>query len=140
MADNVQPFGGEEQEVSSSGLLLSVDPLPGTTGYKLSSDDTDATDKRDSAIGDSDGKDTSDSAGSYCSYSFGREVSDSDGSDTLGGDSDSTDKSDSDADGTDVSDADGTDTGLDADGMDPLGIATEHDTTDRRDTDTTDSK
>jgi cobalamin biosynthesis protein CobT len=129
MADNVQPFGGEEQEVSSSGLLLSVDPLPGTTGYKLSSDDTD---KSDSALGDSDGKDTSDSDGS--------DASDSDGSDTLGGDTDTTDKSDSDADGTDVSDADGTDTGLDADGMDPLGIAPSHDTTDKRDTDTTDAK
>jgi hypothetical protein len=132
MADNVQPFGGEEQEVSSSGLLLSVDPLPGTTGYKLSGDDTDATDKSDSALGDSDGKDTSDSDGS--------DTSDSDGSDTLGGDTDATDKSNSDADGTDVSDADGTDTGLDADGMDPLGIAPGHDTIDKRDTDTTDAK
>jgi hypothetical protein len=137
MADNVQPFGGEEQEVSSSGLLLSVDPLPGTTGYKLSSDDTD---KSDTALGDSDGKDTSDSDGSDASDSDGSDASDSDGSDTLGGDTDATDKSDSDADGTDVSDADGTDTGLDADGMDPLGIAPEHDTTDKRDTDTTDAK
>src|ERR1041385_8199642 len=109
MADNVQPFGGEEQEVSSSGLLLSVDPLPGTTGYKLSSDDTD---KSDTGLGDSDGKDTSDS----------------DGSDA------------SDSDGSDVSDADGPDTGLDADGMDPLGIAPDHDTTDKRDTDSTDAK
>ena len=32
----------------------------------------------------------------------------------------------SDADGTDVTDADGTDTGLDADGMDPLGIQPGH--------------
>jgi hypothetical protein len=131
MADNVQPFGGEEQEVSSSGLLLSVEPLPGTTGYKLSADDTDAG--RDAGLGDSDGKDTSDSDGS--------DASDSDGSDTLGGDTDGTDKSDSDADGTDVSDADGTDTGLDADGMDPLGIAPDNaDTGGKRDTDTTDAK
>jgi len=126
MPDNVQPVKGEEQEVSSSGLLLSVDPLPGAGDYKLSADDTDATDKGDStdvAGGDNDATD----------------ASDSDGTDTLG-DTDATDKEDSDADGTDVSDADGTDTGLDADGMDPLGIAPEHDTTDRRDTDGTDSK
>ena len=126
MPDNVQPVKGEEQEVSSSGLLLSVDPLPGTTGYKLSADDTDAgRDSTDVAGGDSDGTDTSDS----------------DGTDTLGGDTDATDKSDSDADGTDVSDADGTDTGLDADGMDPLGIAPDNaDTGDGSDTDATDSK
>jgi hypothetical protein len=125
MPDNVQPVKGEEQEVSSSGLLLSVDPLPGTTGYKLSADDTDAgRDTTDVAGGDSDTADTSDS----------------DGTDTLG-DSDATDKSDSDADGTDVSDADGTDTGPDADGTDPLGIAPDNaDTGDRRDTDTTDAK
>src|SRR5437588_861409 len=42
MPDNVQPVKGEEQEVSSSGLLLSVEPLPGTTNYKLSADGTDA--------------------------------------------------------------------------------------------------
>ena len=98
MPDNVQPVKGEEQEVSPSGLLLSVDPLPGATGYKLSADDTDA------------GRDSTDVAGG-------------------------------DSDGTDVSDADGTDTGLDADGTDPLGIAPDNaDTGDGSDTDTTDSK
>ena len=45
---------------------------------------------------------------------------------------------DSDADGTDVSDADGTDTGLDADGMDPLGIQPEN--ADGSDADGTDAK
>jgi cobalamin biosynthesis protein CobT len=112
MADHAQPDMGEEQEVSSSGLLLSVNPLQGAMSYKLSADDTKDKDTTDVAGDDSD-------------------ASDADESDTLGGDSDSTDAGDadasdgsgSDADGTDVSDADGEDTGLDADGMDPLGIA-----------------
>src|ERR1700753_4311940 len=108
MADNSQPLQGEEREVSS-GLLLSVDPLPGTTGYKLSADDTDTTDVS--------GDDT--------------DTSDADGTD--GGDSDDSDDG-SDADGTDVADADGTDTGADADGADPLGIAS-----DKGDSDGTDS-
>src|ERR1044072_2558895 len=101
MADDVRPRAGDEQEVSSSGLLLSVDPLQGTQGYKLSGDDSDTSDVLG---GDDSGADASDSGG------------DADGSDST--DSDSTDDSESDADGTDISDADGTDTGLDADGMD----------------------
>src|SRR5215212_5840257 len=101
MADNVQPDAGEQREESSSGLLLSVDPLQGANNYKLSGDDSD-----------------SDKGGL-----LGDDASDSDGSDSdaLGGD-------DSDSDGSDKSesddrDADGTDTGLDADGTDPLGIS-----------------
>ena len=34
MADNVQPDAGEQREESSSGLLLSVDPLQGANNYK----------------------------------------------------------------------------------------------------------
>ena len=113
MADHSEPAQGEEREVSSSGLLLSVDPLPGTAGYKLSADDTDA------------GRDKSDVAGDDS------DTSDADGTDS--GDSDGSDNG-SDADGVDASDADGTDTGADADGTDPLGIAS-----DKKDTDGTDS-
>src|SRR5947209_8405707 len=111
MADHSEPAQGEEREVSSSGLLLSVDPLPGTAGYKLSADDNkDAgSDSSDVAGDDSD---TSDADGS--------DSSDTDGTDY--GDTDGTDDEESDADGTDASDADGTDTGADADGTDPLGI------------------
>src|SRR5437763_14408023 len=79
MADHSEPAQGEEREVSSSGLLLSVDPLPGTAGYKLSADDTDA------------GRDKSDVAGDDS------DTSDADGTDS--GDSDGTDDSGSDADG-----------------------------------------
>lgn len=108
MADHVQPGAtGDEQEVSSSGLLLSVDPLQGTTGYKLATDDTDAGsdtgDLTDVAGGDTDTSDTSDA----------------DASDTLGGDTDGTDASD--ADGTDLGDAeDETESGLG--GVNPLGV------------------
>jgi hypothetical protein len=112
MADNVQPDAGEQREDSSSGLLLSVDPLQGANNYKLAGDDS-GSDK-----GGLLGDDASDSDGSD---SEALEGDDSDASD-----SDGTDKSesdDSDADGTDAEDADGTDTGLDADGTDPLGIA-----------------
>ena len=98
MADNVQPDAGEQQEESSSGLLISVDPLQGANNYKLAGDDSDGSDKG-GLLGD-------------------------DSSDSDASDSDSSDKGDgSDADGTDAEDADGTDTGLDADGTDPLGIA-----------------
>ena len=90
MADYAERTAGEE-EVSSSGLLLSVDPLSGTTGFKLSADD-DSTD----VAGDSDGTDDSDA----------------DASDK------STDTDDSDADGTDGADEDGTDAGADEDGTD----------------------
>lgn len=36
MADNLQPDAGEGREVSSSGLLLSAEPLQDSTGYDLS--------------------------------------------------------------------------------------------------------
>ncbi|HEY0174617.1 MAG TPA: hypothetical protein VGB98_26610 [Pyrinomonadaceae bacterium] len=110
MADNVQPDAGEQREESTSGLLISAEPLRGSATYKLGGDDSDSG--KGGLLGD--------------------DSSDSDGSDALGGDdesgagdSDASDAGDddSDADGTDVSDADGNDTGLDADGMDPLGIA-----------------
>ena len=106
MADHVQPGAtGDEQEVSSSGLLLSVDPLPGTTGYKLSADDTsdtDASDTTDVTGGDTDATD----------------ASDADASDTIGGDTDASDTSD--ADGTDLGDSEETESGLG--GQNPLGI------------------
>ena len=106
MADHVQPGAtGDEQEVSSSGLLLSVDPLPGTAGYKLSADDTsdtDANDTTDVTGGDTDATD----------------ASDADASDTLGGDTDESDASD--ADGTDLGDSEETESGLG--GQNPLGI------------------
>src|SRR5215210_2485257 len=106
MADHVQPDAGEEREVSSSGLLLSVDPLQGATNYKLSGDDSDSD--KGGLLGD----DASDSDGSDAPGGDDSDASDSDGS--AAGDSDSTDGGEeSDADGTDVSDADGTDTGLD---------------------------
>jgi hypothetical protein len=111
MADNVQPDAGEQGVESSSGLLISVDPLQGANNYKLSGDDSDGGDK-----GGLLGDDSSDSDGSD-SDALG-------GDDSDASDSDSSDKGDgSDADGTDAEDADGTDTGLDADGTDPLGIA-----------------
>ena len=109
MADNVQPDAGEQREESSSGLLLSVDPLQGSNNYKLSGDDSDS-DKGGLLGDDSSDSDSSDSA------ALGGDDSDSDGSDAGK-------KEESDADGTDAEDADGTDTGRDADGTDPLGIA-----------------
>lgn len=114
MSEQLQPSAGDEQEAASSGLLLSVEPLKGTANYKLSSDDTDA------------GSDTTDVSGSDADSS---DASDSDSSDASdrdkggSGDADSSDESD--ADGTDAADADGTDTGADADGTDPLGIASD---------------
>ncbi|HEX6622763.1 MAG TPA: hypothetical protein VF064_03570 [Pyrinomonadaceae bacterium] len=108
MADHVQPGAtGDEQEVSSSGLLLSVDPLPGTTGYKLSTDDTDAT--------DADASDTTDVTGGDTDAS---DASDADASDTIGGDTNASDTSD--ADGTDLGDSEETESGLG--GQNPLGI------------------
>ena len=72
MADNVQPGPGEEREASSTGLLLSTDPLQDEVGYKLSADDDTAdadngddedydTDNGDSDGGDSDNGDSDDS-------------------------------------------------------------------------------
>lgn len=119
MADNVQPDAGEQRE-ESSGLLLSVDPLQGANNYKVAGDDSDGSDK-----GGLLGDDSSDSDGNDSTLGDDSDASDADGTD--GGDSDGKDSGDSDgsdADGTDVTDADGTDTGLDADGMNPLGIGT----------------
>jgi hypothetical protein len=111
----VQPDAGEEREVSSSGLLISVDPLQGATNYKLAGDDSDSD--KGGLLGD----DASDSDGSDSDALGG---DDSDASDSDG--SDKSESDDSDADGTDAEDADGTDTGLDADGTDPLGIQPEN--------------
>ena len=114
MADHVQPGAtGDEQEVSSSGLLLSVDPLPGTTGYKLSTDDTDASDDTDAT--DADASDTTDVTGGDTDAT---DASDADASDTIGGDTDASDTSD--ADGTDLGDSEETESGLG--GQNPLGI------------------
>lgn len=127
MAENVQPNAtGDEQQQSSSGLLLSVDPLPGTDGYKLSTDDTDAgrdsTDLSDVTGGDTDASDTSDTDSSDSLLggdTDASDTSDTDGSDTLGGDTDGSDTSD--ADGTDLSDSEvETESGLG--GVNPLGI------------------
>src|ERR671916_1493191 len=113
MADNVQPDAGEQREESSSGLLLSVDPLQGANNYKLAGGDTDGSDKggllgddasdsdgSDSDLlgGDDDGSDASDADGSDA------KVRDADGGDSLlGGDSDASDASDADA--SDTADA-----------------------------------
>jgi hypothetical protein len=113
MADNVQPDAGGQGEESSSGLLISVDPLQSANNYKLSGDDSDGSDK-----GGLLGDDSSDSDGSD-KGALGGDDSDASDSDS----SDKGESEESDADGTDAEDADGTDTGLDADGTDPLGIA-----------------
>ena len=111
MADHVQPGAtGDEQEVSSSGLLLSVDPLPGTTAYKLAADDTDAG---------SDKNDTGDATDLVGGDTDATDTSDADASDTIGGDTDESDTSD--ADGTDLTDSEvETESGLG--GVNPLGI------------------
>ena len=125
MADNVQPDAGEQREESSSGLLLSVDPLQATNNYKLAGDD-----------------DGSDKGGL-----LGDDASDSDGSDSdlLGGDDDGSDASDSD--GTDAGDSDGSDAGgiaADSDStdaqMNPLGIGDTNVDGTSTDTDGTDAK
>ena len=124
MPDHVSPNQGEEAEAPSSGLLLSVEPLQSGSVRLKGDDDSDTGDAgvTDAIAGDD--SDTSDTLG------------DSDSSDSLlGGDTDASDSDASDADGTDAADADGTDTGRDADGTDPLGIAS-----DKRDTDATDAK
>jgi hypothetical protein len=84
MSDHVEPSTGDEQEVSSSGLLLSVDPLPGSINYKLSADD----DTSDVSGADSDKTDSSDSDASD-SDADGTDASDADGTDT-GRDADGT--------------------------------------------------
>jgi hypothetical protein len=81
---------------SSSGLLLSVEPLPGVESdktLKLSADDTDASDSN----ADTDGTDKTEGDGT-------------DGTDGAGADADGTD--------TESADADGTDTTVDADSVD----------------------
>lgn len=100
MADHVQPDAGEEREASSSGLLLSVDPLQGADNYRLSGGDADGSDKG-GLLGDDGG-----------------DASDSDGSDVLGGDDDA---GGGDSDASDATDADGSDAG---------GIAGDSDETD----------
>jgi hypothetical protein len=134
MADNVQPDAGEQREESSSGLLLSVDPLQGEKNYKLSGDDSDSSDK-----GGLLGDDSSDSDGSD-SEALGGDDSDSDGSDA--GDSDGSDDG---GDASDASDADGSDAGgitADSDStdaqMNPLGIGDTN--VDGPDSDGTDAK
>ena len=117
MADNVQPDAGEQREESSSGLLLSVDPLQGANNYKVAGGDADTGDKG-GLLGD-DGSDADGSDGA-----LGGDDSDADTSDLLGGDDDGTDASD--ADGTDAGGSDGSD----ADGSDAGGIAADSDSTD----------
>ena len=90
MADNVQPDAGEQREESSSGLLLSVDPLQGSDNYKLSGDDS------DSGKGGLLGEDTADADSSDSDSALGGDDSggsDADASDAGGiaADSDSAD-------------------------------------------------
>lgn len=72
MADNVQPDAGRQRDASSSGLLISTDPLQDEVNHKLSADDADPdTDNSDNGDdddyntdnGDSDGGDDSDDSG-----------------------------------------------------------------------------
>jgi hypothetical protein len=147
MADNVQPDAGEQREESSSGLLLSVDPLQGTNNYKLSGDDD-----SDSGKGGLLGDDASDSDGSDSDLLGGdddsSDASDADGSDSKSGDADGSDSLlGGDSDASDASDADTADAGSiipDADSgetdekMNPLGIADTN--VDGPDSDGTDAK
>lgn len=86
----------ENAESSSSGLLLSVEPLPGDESartLKLSADDTDASD----STADTDGTDETEGDGT-------------DGTDGASADTDGTDGESTDTDGTDSTvDADSTD-------------------------------
>jgi len=146
MADNVQPDAGEQREESSSGLLLSVDPLQGTNNYKLTGDDDSDSDK-----GGLLGDDASDSDGSDSDLLGGdddsSDASDSDGSDAKAGDTDGSDSllggDDSAAEDADTADAgsivpDG-DSSEEADEqMNPLGIADTN--VDGPDADATDAK
>ena len=131
MPDNVLPVQGEEAE--ASGLLLSVEPLQGSAAdVRLKGDDD--SDTGDAGVTDAIAGDDSGALGGDSDSSDSLLGGDSDSSDALG-DSDSSDAEESDADGTDAADADGTDTGRDADGTDPLGIAS-----DTRDADSTDAR
>ncbi|HEX8685641.1 MAG TPA: hypothetical protein VF654_04040, partial [Pyrinomonadaceae bacterium] len=63
MADNVRPDAGDEREATSSGLLISTDPLQqDAVGHRLSAGDADADDGDDEDYntdnGDSDGGDS----------------------------------------------------------------------------------
>ena len=147
MADNVQPDAGEQREESSSGLLLSVDPLRGSNNYKLAGDDSGGdkggllgddssdSDGSDSDLlgGDDDGSDASDADGSD------EKAGDADGGDSLlGGD----DSAASDADASDTADAGSiipdADSGETDEKMNPLGIADTN--VDGPDADNTDAK
>ena len=116
MADNVQPDAGEEREVSSSGLLLSAEPLQDSTGYRLGasgdtvpSADSEADDVNfdsdEDGDGDSDnGDDDSDADGGgplVVEVGGGASAGDSDNGDDSdsdkGDDSDAVDSDDSDS-------------------------------------------
>lgn len=96
MSEQVNPVPAEERE-SSSGLLLSVEPLE--KSHKLYATDT-TDDGADSDVtgADTDATDKSDTDGTDSSDTDGTDAADSDGTD-----------SGSDSDGSDTIDADGTD-------------------------------
>jgi hypothetical protein len=108
MSEEANPKQVSEQPATSSGLLLSVEPLDGRGPLSAAAadtlnTDTDMQDESDAAS-DADGTDESDSDGS--------DAGDSDGSD--GGDSDGSDTTD----GGLLGDSDGTDVTADSDGND----------------------
>ncbi len=116
MSEQVNPVSSEERD-SSSGLLLSVEPLE--TGNKLyATDTTDGGADADITGADTDTTDRSDTDGTdLLSDSDGTDSADTDGTDR--GDTDGSDVTerikdalgmDSDSDGSDTVDADGTDT------------------------------
>jgi hypothetical protein len=109
MSEEANPEQVSEQSATSSGLLLSVQPLDGAGPLSASSADTSDT--------DTDMQDESDGA----SDADGTDESDSDGSDA-GGDSDGSDGGDSDGSDTGggglLGDSDGTDVTADSDGND----------------------
>jgi hypothetical protein len=108
MSEEANPEQVSEQSATSSGLLLSVEPLDGAGPLSASSADTSDT--------DTDMQDESDGA----SDADGTDESDSDGSDA-GDDSDGSDGGDSDGSDTGgglLGDSDGTDVTADSDGND----------------------
>ncbi len=109
MSEQINPGQSEERNAPESGLFLSAESLEGSAPLKAASDADSSDAGSDKDMGGSGDADSSDAS----------EDKDTGGS----GDADSGDESD--ADGTDVEDADGTDTGADADGTDPLGIASD---------------
>jgi len=97
MADNVQPDAGEQREESSSGLLLSVDPLQDVVSYKLAStEDDDTVDDSDGDTDDGDGSDAdnSDDSNDDVELVVAEGATDSDNGDDS---DDTTDDSDGDA-------------------------------------------